>query len=57
MFGRPKIHQTKGDAWKYYVSMAWEPDYINYYSGIGTDRGWLKKQGSNMGDPSACGEG
>ena len=33
---------TKGDAWKYYVSMAWYLDYSDYYNGIGTDRGWFQ---------------
>ena len=38
--GSPTINYTKGDACKYYVSMAWDPDYSDYYSGIGMDRGW-----------------
>ena len=46
----------KGDAWKYYVSMAWDLDYSNYYSSIDTYGGWFQNQGSNRGDPPAQGE-
>ena len=55
--GRPTIHYTKVYAWKYYVSIDWNPDYINYYSGIGTGIEWFQRQVNTMGDPSARGEG
>ena len=56
MLGRSTISYTEGYTWKYYVGMASDLEYSNYYSGIGTDRGWFQSQGSTTSAPSQQGE-